>query len=563
MTSQEYKTNGKKGLFDKQFTIERLTAIGNPLEKISNVIDFEVFRNTLESKLLNTEKKSNAGAKPYDVVLMFKILILQRYYGLGDTQIEYICNIATSFPIKYEYCDDEIENVLLKIGINCYKKLYVDNKKDKGTNEERIVFYNGQIIDSGALTEQYLNVFENRNAKMLFVVPDINNTLLGKNILNKIRDNSNIKLFIPNGKNRLEKIEQIKNAICDFEPTIAFMHFLPNDVVGFVSFSPFKNFLKFFIVHNDHTFWLGKNCADYFIEFRNFGVSLTFERRKIPIEKILKIPYYPIISGNKFQGFPFDRKNKIVGVSGANLYKYYADKDLTYFKIIKELLEENPRFVFCLCGWGNIKPITEFIKLNGLQNRFFYLGKRNDFYELIGNCDILFESFPVKGGLTVLMATQQKIPAIGISTYNNPSGALEDLLEIENYKQPKNYEEFKIESNKLINDNNYRVDLAEKLNENKYNKTDFEIALNQLINGIYEIIKPKNMLKLKLIDDAYLEEYLNKPEATMSNLLYRKWYIIGNALPVFEKIKIIFRILMIGKIDSIKNITKILLKKVS
>lgn len=30
-----------------------------------------------------------AGAEPFDVVMMFKIMILQRYYGLGDTQIEY------------------------------------------------------------------------------------------------------------------------------------------------------------------------------------------------------------------------------------------------------------------------------------------------------------------------------------------------------------------------------------------------------------------------------------------------------------------------------------------
>jgi len=39
--------------------------------------------------LLNKDKKSNAGAKPYDVVMMFKIIILQRYYGLGDKQLEY------------------------------------------------------------------------------------------------------------------------------------------------------------------------------------------------------------------------------------------------------------------------------------------------------------------------------------------------------------------------------------------------------------------------------------------------------------------------------------------
>ena len=84
-----YKTTGNRGLFDEQETIQKLSSIGNPLERISQVLDFEAFRDHLESKLLNTNKKNNAGAKPYDVLMMFKILILQRYYGLGDTQIEY------------------------------------------------------------------------------------------------------------------------------------------------------------------------------------------------------------------------------------------------------------------------------------------------------------------------------------------------------------------------------------------------------------------------------------------------------------------------------------------
>jgi IS5 family transposase len=89
MKTQVYKNRGNKGLFDEQETQERLSKIGNPLEMISEVIDFEIFRDKLESKLLNQNKKNNAGAKPYDVVMMFKIMILQRYYGLGDTQIEY------------------------------------------------------------------------------------------------------------------------------------------------------------------------------------------------------------------------------------------------------------------------------------------------------------------------------------------------------------------------------------------------------------------------------------------------------------------------------------------
>lgn len=86
---KKYKTSGNRGLFDEQENYEKLSAIGNPLEMIQNVIDFEMFRATLEEGVLTKEKKNNAGAKPFDVVMMFKILILQRYYGLGDTQLEY------------------------------------------------------------------------------------------------------------------------------------------------------------------------------------------------------------------------------------------------------------------------------------------------------------------------------------------------------------------------------------------------------------------------------------------------------------------------------------------
>ena len=71
MIKHNYKSQGTKGLFDEQYTIERLSEIGNPLERISKVIDFELFRNLIEEKLLNKDKKNNAGAKPYDVCLLY------------------------------------------------------------------------------------------------------------------------------------------------------------------------------------------------------------------------------------------------------------------------------------------------------------------------------------------------------------------------------------------------------------------------------------------------------------------------------------------------------------
>ena len=85
---QKYKISGTKGLFAEEYRLEKLSKQGDPLERLNNVIDWSIFRSAAE-KALNTNKMVDAGPKPYDPLLMFKILILQRYYNLSDQQIEY------------------------------------------------------------------------------------------------------------------------------------------------------------------------------------------------------------------------------------------------------------------------------------------------------------------------------------------------------------------------------------------------------------------------------------------------------------------------------------------
>jgi len=69
--------------------VPHVSEVGNPIESISKVVGFEMFHEIFESRLLNNSKKNNAGDKPFDVAMMFKIMILQRYYNLGDKQVDY------------------------------------------------------------------------------------------------------------------------------------------------------------------------------------------------------------------------------------------------------------------------------------------------------------------------------------------------------------------------------------------------------------------------------------------------------------------------------------------
>lgn len=98
MRHTNYKPTGKTCLFENELKIEKLSKLGNPLEKLLKIVDFEMFRSQLEDALLNKEKDhSKGGARPYDVVLMFKIIVLQQLYNLSDDQMEYQLNDRISF----------------------------------------------------------------------------------------------------------------------------------------------------------------------------------------------------------------------------------------------------------------------------------------------------------------------------------------------------------------------------------------------------------------------------------------------------------------------------------
>lgn len=83
----KYKVSGTTSLFSESYRLEKLSKQGDPLERLNKVVKWEFFRVTIEK--IYTEKLVNSGPKPYDPLLMFKILILQRYYNLSDSQIEY------------------------------------------------------------------------------------------------------------------------------------------------------------------------------------------------------------------------------------------------------------------------------------------------------------------------------------------------------------------------------------------------------------------------------------------------------------------------------------------
>jgi transposase, IS5 family len=76
-----------KGFFDLDARLAKIDSNGDVLAQLNAAVDWELFRPTLQ-RLRDKPGKSPAGRKGFDLVLMFKVLILQSLYGLSDAQTE-------------------------------------------------------------------------------------------------------------------------------------------------------------------------------------------------------------------------------------------------------------------------------------------------------------------------------------------------------------------------------------------------------------------------------------------------------------------------------------------
>src|SRR3954453_13942009 len=90
---------GQLGFFDADKRLAALSAKGDPLEAIDRLGPWESFRADIEAVVLTPDerKKSNAGRKPVDAIVMFRMLVLQALHNLSDEEAEYQVRDRYSF----------------------------------------------------------------------------------------------------------------------------------------------------------------------------------------------------------------------------------------------------------------------------------------------------------------------------------------------------------------------------------------------------------------------------------------------------------------------------------
>ena len=143
---------GSKGMEQMTFftgreALEALMQSGDPLVTLQRTVDFEAFRGELE-RAVYKPAKGPGGAPRWDVVLMFKLLVLQRLYHLSDEQVEYQVTDRLSFRrfLSLGLCDAVPDSRTVW--------LFRETLVAAGTCERLFAAYRDQLHAAGLITRE-------------------------------------------------------------------------------------------------------------------------------------------------------------------------------------------------------------------------------------------------------------------------------------------------------------------------------------------------------------------------------------------------------------------------
>ncbi len=153
------------GLYDLEYHENKIKEYQPPLAKLNKVIQWELFRKPIEEALY-VEPKGAGGRPPYDKLMMFKILILQKYYNLSDEQTEFQINDRTSFKQFLE----------LKLGDKIPDEKTIWHFKEQLANrnlsEKLFILFTQQLMSQGIIAKEgsmidasFVDVPRQRNSK--------------------------------------------------------------------------------------------------------------------------------------------------------------------------------------------------------------------------------------------------------------------------------------------------------------------------------------------------------------------------------------------------------------
>ena len=371
------------------------------------------------------------------------------------------------------YTDDDLENWL-----NLISKKVIEMSRYYPTDKEVAIFYDGFGFNSRGLAQIYVAALS-KYKKVIYITKESRKNDI-PDILDILDKNDGQAFFLLDAELK-EKIYQLREIIEVVRPGHFLFYGMPDDIVAITVMNAYQGKMTRYQVNlTDHAFWLGSKAIDVCIEFREYGACISSEYRNIPKEKIVMIPFYPVIDyEQKFQGYPFAfdaQKQKLI-FSGGSLYKTLGGNNL-YYQIVDSVLGNHPEIIFWYAGSGKHWEIDKLKRK--YPGRVYLTPERADLYQVLRHCDFYLSTYPICGGLMFQYAAAAgKIPVtLKYDAVSDGFLLRQNELQIE----WNSVGEIKAEIESILADEGYRKKKEEQLIESVPSQAQFNEHMRLLFS---------------------------------------------------------------------------------
>ena len=396
------------------------------------------------------------------------------------------------------YTNETTESILVQIAQKLPEPAY--NPK----NQNRILFYDGFGLNSRGLSRIYLKAL-GKCGQLVYVtharerenIPD----LLG------LLESLGAEVVWLKEKTFANIARELCSVFAQCAPDHAFLYTTPSDVAAVTAFQRNAGYTHRYLINlTDHAYWLGTSAFDTCIEFRDYGASISRDKRNIPAQKLVKVPFYPAIDFDApFQGFPFPvPEGAKVVFSGGALYKTMGGED-RYYAMVDFILKEFPQAIFWYAGFGDTSKLD--ILIRKYPGRVYFTRERSDLFQVLQNCFLYLSTYPICGGLMFQYAASAgKIPVT--LRYDDISDDFlldQDHLGIQFETEAQVHHELR----RLFLEDDYRTQKEARIKSAVLNQEAFEKSIEGLLqteNSGYEI-------SFKMVDiERFHQENIKKLE---------------------------------------------------
>ena len=423
-----------------------------------------------------------------------------------------------AYHFNWIYADKRIDQLALKIGRNLLPPFEIKNNDCK-----RYLLIDTHGIDNRGLTQQYIRGLMAMNVEFLFIsLEPIANQQ--RDIRKELEAYPKATTLYLDGKlTQFERLISAANVIKEYQPQIALAHVFPWDAISFMLFDAAKGMKVYNINFTDHAFWMGSSIIDYNIEFRDYGMSVSLDKRNLKKEQLVYLPYYPIKPLNEpFQGFPVLPKDSIIILSGGSFYKMLGENDM-FFKMCDQILDISSKAILLIAGTGNVDLVKQKISIMRNSSKVYLIGDRRDINEVFKHCDIYLNTYPVIGGLMSQYAAINSKPIVTLGKKDEEFSNIEGIVNHfgNNVKTFYSLKELLEYTRKCINDEEFRISEGIKNKKALISEKQFNQILSNILLDKYSDLFNWKRLKINYdkISNLYLDVENNNSKTGIYILL--------------------------------------------